>query len=185
MLVFTGAAAQHLVQSVCDPHTALKHVRVHAGVCRRRTFYNGEEPEHPGGLSLSLTASWSTNFHFLIGCVFDAQVLLKPLQALCSFQIQHGAQIHHSKEHLIKNGQYDKILPKNKRKIRRMQKLISNQNIWDFFLNETIASFLQETMFRFCFTRLLNFFIWSVQTSNINMCCHKDSWFIHRVHKLL
>ncbi|KAK9954838.1 hypothetical protein ABG768_014758 [Culter alburnus] len=57
------------------------------------------------------------------------EVLLKPLQALCSFQLQHGAQIHHSKEHLIKNGQYNKIMPKNKRKIRRMQKLISNQNI--------------------------------------------------------
>lgn len=57
------------------------------------------------------------------------EVLLKPLQALCSFQLQHGAQVHHSKEHLIKNGQYNKIMPKNKRKIRRMQKLISNQNI--------------------------------------------------------
>ncbi|KAI7789853.1 putative DTW domain-containing protein 2-like [Triplophysa rosa] len=57
------------------------------------------------------------------------EVLLKPLQALCSFQLQHGAQIHHSKEHLIKNGEYNKILPQNKRKIRRMQKLISNQNI--------------------------------------------------------
>ncbi|KAA0719642.1 DTW domain-containing protein 2 [Triplophysa tibetana] len=57
------------------------------------------------------------------------EVLLKPLQALCSFQLQHGAQIHHSKEHLIRNGQYNKILPQNKRKIRRMQKLISNQNI--------------------------------------------------------
>ncbi|XP_056587405.1 tRNA-uridine aminocarboxypropyltransferase 2 [Triplophysa dalaica] len=57
------------------------------------------------------------------------EVLLKPLQALCSFQLQHGAQIHHSKEHLIRNGQYNKILPQNKRKIRRMQKLISNPNI--------------------------------------------------------
>lgn len=61
-------------------------------------------------------------------CCF-LQVLLKPLQALCSFQLQHGAQIHHSKEHLIKNGQYNKVMPKNKRKIRRMQKLITNQNI--------------------------------------------------------
>ncbi|XP_067279083.1 tRNA-uridine aminocarboxypropyltransferase 2 [Pseudorasbora parva] len=57
------------------------------------------------------------------------EVLLKPLQALCSFQLQHGAQIHHSKEHLLKHGQYTKIMPKNKRKIRRMQKLISSQNI--------------------------------------------------------
>ncbi|XP_026110452.1 DTW domain-containing protein 2 [Carassius auratus] len=57
------------------------------------------------------------------------EVLLKPLQALCSFQLQHGAQIHHSKEHLIKNGQYNKTMPKNKRKIRRMQKLLTNQDI--------------------------------------------------------
>lgn len=57
------------------------------------------------------------------------EVLLKPLQALCSFQLQHGAQIHHSKEHLIKNGEYNKAMPKNKRKIRRMQKLLTNQNI--------------------------------------------------------
>ncbi|KAL7843929.1 hypothetical protein SRHO_G00224680 [Serrasalmus rhombeus] len=57
------------------------------------------------------------------------EVLLKPLRALCSFQLQHGAQVHHSKEHLLKNGLYDKPMPKNKRKIKRMQKLITNQNI--------------------------------------------------------
>ncbi|XP_063066849.1 tRNA-uridine aminocarboxypropyltransferase 2 isoform X1 [Engraulis encrasicolus] len=57
------------------------------------------------------------------------EVLLKPLQALCSFQLQHGAQVHHSKEHLLKSGLYDKPLPKNKRKIKRIQKLITNQNI--------------------------------------------------------
>ncbi|KAK7895894.1 hypothetical protein WMY93_021219 [Mugilogobius chulae] len=42
------------------------------------------------------------------------EVLLRPLRALCSFQLQHGAQIHHSKEHLLKNGMYDKPMPKNK-----------------------------------------------------------------------
>ncbi|KAI4882876.1 hypothetical protein NFI96_013100 [Prochilodus magdalenae] len=57
------------------------------------------------------------------------EVLLRPLRALCSFQLQHGAQVHHSKEHLLKNGLYDKPMPKNKRKIKRMQKLITNQNI--------------------------------------------------------
>ncbi|KAK3524503.1 hypothetical protein QTP70_029499 [Hemibagrus guttatus] len=57
------------------------------------------------------------------------EVLLKPLRALCSFQLQHGAQVHHSKEHLLKSGLYDKPLPKNKRKIKRMQKLITNQDI--------------------------------------------------------
>ncbi|KAG1970090.1 DTW domain-containing protein [Pimephales promelas] len=54
------------------------------------------------------------------------EVLLKPLQALCSFQLQHGAQVHHSKEQLIRSGQYNKILPKNKRKIRRMQRLLGH-----------------------------------------------------------
>ncbi|XP_040397418.1 tRNA-uridine aminocarboxypropyltransferase 2 isoform X3 [Cygnus olor] len=54
------------------------------------------------------------------------QTILRPLQALCSFQLQHGAQIHHSKEHLLKNGLYDKPMPKNKRKLRRME-LLQNQ----------------------------------------------------------
>ncbi|KAK2827738.1 hypothetical protein Q7C36_018664 [Tachysurus vachellii] len=57
------------------------------------------------------------------------EVLLKPLRALCSFQLQHGAQVHHSKEHLLKSGLYDKPLPKNKRKIKRMQKLITSQDV--------------------------------------------------------
>ncbi|XP_034048748.1 DTW domain-containing protein 2 [Thalassophryne amazonica] len=57
------------------------------------------------------------------------EVLLRPLRALCSFQLQHGAQVHHSKEHLLKNGMYDKPMPKNKRKIKRMEKLVTDQNI--------------------------------------------------------
>uniref|UniRef100_A0A3Q1EN25 tRNA-uridine aminocarboxypropyltransferase n=1 Tax=Acanthochromis polyacanthus TaxID=80966 RepID=A0A3Q1EN25_9TELE len=57
------------------------------------------------------------------------EVLLRPLKALCSFQLQHGAQIHHSKEHLLRNGMYDKPMPKNKRKIKRMEKLITDHNI--------------------------------------------------------
>nr|XP_021520578.1 DTW domain-containing protein 2 [Aotus nancymaae] len=44
------------------------------------------------------------------------ETLLRPLQALCSFQLQHGAQIRLSKEHLLKNGLYPKPMPKNKRK---------------------------------------------------------------------
>ncbi|XP_013993564.1 tRNA-uridine aminocarboxypropyltransferase 2 [Salmo salar] len=57
------------------------------------------------------------------------EVLLKPLQALCSFQLQHGALVHHSKEHLIRHGIYDKQMPTNKRKIKRMENLITNQHI--------------------------------------------------------
>ncbi|XP_001512672.1 tRNA-uridine aminocarboxypropyltransferase 2 [Ornithorhynchus anatinus] len=57
------------------------------------------------------------------------EILLRPLQALCSFQLQHGAQIHHSKEHLLKNGLYNKPLPKNKRKLRKMELLLNNVKI--------------------------------------------------------
>ncbi|KAJ8287095.1 hypothetical protein GJAV_G00047600 [Gymnothorax javanicus] len=57
------------------------------------------------------------------------ELLLRPLQALCSFQLQHGAQVHHSKEHQLKNGLYHKPMPKNKRKIKRMERLVSNQNV--------------------------------------------------------
>ncbi|XP_028318870.1 DTW domain-containing protein 2 [Gouania willdenowi] len=56
------------------------------------------------------------------------EVLLRPLRALCSFQLQHGAQVHHSKEHLLKNGMYDKPMPKNKRKIKRMERLITDHS---------------------------------------------------------
>ncbi|XP_039946060.2 tRNA-uridine aminocarboxypropyltransferase 2 [Hirundo rustica] len=57
------------------------------------------------------------------------ETILHPLQALCSFQLQYGAQIHHSKEHLLKNGLYDKPMPKNKRKLRRMELLVNNVKI--------------------------------------------------------
>ncbi|XP_077398652.1 tRNA-uridine aminocarboxypropyltransferase 2 [Vanacampus margaritifer] len=56
------------------------------------------------------------------------EVLLRPLKALCSFQLEHGAQVHHSKEHLLKNGMYDKTMPKNKRKIKRLEKLATDRN---------------------------------------------------------
>jgi len=73
--------------------------------------------------------NFKMNFELMCVCVcvcVCVQVLLKPLQALCSFQLQHGAQVHHSKEQLIRSGQYNKILPKNKRKIRRMQRLLGH-----------------------------------------------------------
>ncbi|CAH2296161.1 DTW domain-containing 2, partial, partial [Pelobates cultripes] len=57
------------------------------------------------------------------------ETILRPLQALCTFQLQHGAQVHHSKEHLLKNGLYDKPLPKNKRKLKKMQFLVNNVKI--------------------------------------------------------
>nr|KAF6440372.1 DTW domain containing 2 [Rousettus aegyptiacus] len=57
------------------------------------------------------------------------ETLLRPLQALCSFQLQHGAQIRHSKEHLLKNGLYPKPMPKNKRKLRKMELLMNSVKI--------------------------------------------------------
>ncbi|XP_020635716.3 tRNA-uridine aminocarboxypropyltransferase 2 [Pogona vitticeps] len=57
------------------------------------------------------------------------ETVLRPLQALCSFQLQHGAQVHHSKEHLLKNGLYKKPMPKNKRKLRRIELLMNNIKI--------------------------------------------------------
>ncbi|XP_006251070.1 tRNA-uridine aminocarboxypropyltransferase 2 isoform X1 [Rattus norvegicus] len=57
------------------------------------------------------------------------QTLLRPLQALCSFQLQHGAQVRLSKEYLLKNGLYPKPMPKNKRKLRKMELLINSVKI--------------------------------------------------------
>ncbi|KAM6224718.1 tRNA-uridine aminocarboxypropyltransferase 2 [Rhynchocyon petersi] len=57
------------------------------------------------------------------------EILFRPLQALCSFQLQHGAQIRPSKEHLLKNGLYLKPLPKNKRKLRKMELLMRSVKI--------------------------------------------------------
>lgn len=59
----------------------------------------------------------------------SSQTLLRPLQALCSFQLQHGAQIRLSKEHLLKNGLYPKPMPKNKRKLRKMELLMNSVKI--------------------------------------------------------
>ncbi|XP_007947355.1 tRNA-uridine aminocarboxypropyltransferase 2 [Orycteropus afer afer] len=57
------------------------------------------------------------------------ETLLRPLQALCTFQLQHGAQIRLSKEHLLKNGLYPKPMPKNKRKLRKMELLMNSVKI--------------------------------------------------------
>uniref|UniRef100_A0A8C5LKJ8 tRNA-uridine aminocarboxypropyltransferase n=1 Tax=Jaculus jaculus TaxID=51337 RepID=A0A8C5LKJ8_JACJA len=57
------------------------------------------------------------------------ETLLHPLQALCSFQLQHGAQIRLSKEYLLKNGLYPKPMPKNKRKLRKMELLMNSVKI--------------------------------------------------------
>ena len=49
------------------------------------------------------------------------EVFLKPLDALCQFQLLHGAVGHDSKEHQIKEGSYHKKLSKKHRnKIEQM-----------------------------------------------------------------
>uniref|UniRef100_A0A8C5KUV3 tRNA-uridine aminocarboxypropyltransferase n=1 Tax=Jaculus jaculus TaxID=51337 RepID=A0A8C5KUV3_JACJA len=47
------------------------------------------------------------------------EILLNPLQALCSFQLQRGAQICLSKEYLMKNGLYP-------HKLRKMELLMNS-----------------------------------------------------------
>ena len=47
---------------------------------------------------------------------------MKPLEALCNFQLSHGAQKHASKEYLVINGLFDKPVPKNiLRKLRNKE----------------------------------------------------------------
>jgi DTW domain-containing protein YfiP len=50
------------------------------------------------------------------------EALTKPLGALCSFQLDHGAVHHYSKEYLILNGLYDRpVTRKIKKKLRKHQ----------------------------------------------------------------
>jgi len=45
----TGAAEQHSVQPVCDPHAAHQHLPVDPGVCRPHLNHPGTEGEHQRG----------------------------------------------------------------------------------------------------------------------------------------
>ena len=36
------------------------------------------------------------------------QTLVRPLEAMCNFQLQHGAVVHQSKQYLIEQGLYKK-----------------------------------------------------------------------------
>lgn len=40
----------------------------------------------------------------LIYVLFSSQIARKPLKALCDFQLDHGAQVHESKEALAAKG---------------------------------------------------------------------------------
>ncbi|KAG9335730.1 hypothetical protein JZ751_004266 [Albula glossodonta] len=116
-----------------------------AAVCRdpkTLVLYPGLDAENLEDMKVDFSASvhnvliidgtWSQAkdmFHRNALFRLPKQLLLRPLRALCSFQLQHGAQVHHSKEHLLRNGIYDKPMPTNKRKIKRMEQLVSNSTL--------------------------------------------------------
>ncbi len=60
---------------------------------------------------------------------------MRPLKALCDFQIQNGSECHQSKEYLILNGLYTK--PISKRNIHRLTKNTKlNNNNTDEVINK-------------------------------------------------
>jgi hypothetical protein len=63
--------------------------------------------------------------------------LVRPLKALCDYQLEHGAQTHQSKEYLIFNGLYKKpISKKNFNKIVRESKFFNEYEIGENELSE-------------------------------------------------
>ncbi|CAE1286127.1 DTW domain-containing protein 2 [Acanthosepion pharaonis] len=60
----------------------------------------------PTDVCLSTVESAAVALSFLEKKPQIIDILTKPLEALCQFQLDHGAQKHQSKEYLIKNGLY-------------------------------------------------------------------------------
>ena len=73
-------------------------------------------------------------------CVYVCvlQLLLRPLRALCAFQMQHGAVTHHSKQLLIDNGLYKK--PISRRSSRNKLTKASSMRTQTTSLDDSIAS---------------------------------------------
>lgn len=60
----------------------------------------------PTDVCLSTVESAAVALSFLENKPQLIDILTRPLEALCQFQLDHGAQKHQSKEFLIKNGLY-------------------------------------------------------------------------------
>lgn len=79
-----------------------------------------------GSLSTLETAAFALSVLEEIPDLFD--VLTKPLEALCQFQLNHGACTHHSKTYKIENGLWKKKL--SKKALKRLEEK-KNQQVLD------------------------------------------------------
>ncbi|OPL32602.1 hypothetical protein AM593_01727, partial [Mytilus galloprovincialis] len=76
-----------------------------------------------GSLSTLETAAFALSVLEKIPDLFD--VLTKPLEALCQFQLNHGACTHHSRSYKIENGLWKKKL--SKKAIKRLEEKKNQQ----------------------------------------------------------
>uniref|UniRef100_A0A8C4QFL1 tRNA-uridine aminocarboxypropyltransferase n=1 Tax=Eptatretus burgeri TaxID=7764 RepID=A0A8C4QFL1_EPTBU len=145
LLLFPGRHARKLSVGVCpDPNLAPFSLLLLDGTWRQaHNLYEGNPllqiPQQvrlqaeecssyvirtqPSQTCLSTLESAACALALLEGQPHLREVLLQPLHALCSFQLQHGAQVHDSKEQLLNSGRYNKPWPRNKRKLRRLLEL--------------------------------------------------------------
>lgn len=138
-LLFPGKSSQQLeTVEKCDPHNIiiidgtwgearciyhnsndLKNVRkVVLNVQKRSNYVIRTQPTEE---SLSTVETAAITLAHLEDNRSIYDTLMKPLQALCTFQLEHGAAHHFSKEYLILNGLYKKPIT------RKIQKKLGNK----------------------------------------------------------